>query len=355
MMGADLRAQRELLAVWGLVLLAQAALFVAGPEGFGRSSTRVSYDFGIELVRFGWTTVVAALLVQSDSLVGTTAFWMTCPIPRGLRFTAKLLSAVLWLVVAPVVVMAAVLFWLGMSPLDALAGGGLIGLEQAVILAMGVMAALVTANIGQVVVAGIAGVTLVSVFNLLLLPVLTLAWPSVGDTLRGGQPTVYAVAVITGGLAAAAYQYLTLRAWHTVVLVAWSDVKGFTATTGIAPTGVTTTHGVLKVQVPSEFAQRFSVDAAWLDGAELVLVEPRPLGVLTRPLTIDNFILGGSAERRIPNPNPNPEPKPQVPPATPKPPDKSPGIATLQRGYDAGRAGARRSQEITRHTAFPNP
>jgi len=536
-MWVDVQAQRGLLAVWGCVLLAQAAIFAAGPDGLGGSSARINYDFGIAVVRFGWTIIVAALLVQSDVLVGTTAFWMTRPIPRTVLLTAKLFSAALWFVAIPIAVMAVVLLQLGMSPLDAFAGGGMIGLEQAVILAMAVMAALVTANIGQLVVAGIAGVTLVSVFNGLLLPVLTLAWPSVGDTLRGVQPTVYAVAVIAGGLVVAAYQYVTLRAWHSVVMVAcamflataltrlwpappvlptigpvpesamstsavsmtasslapriedtgrivqgkrviskrvgveirstghppgvyfwpvavdteirfptlapiqwsgpstplrgerasrvddedkrwrsirlalgdvdlvtprgWIDfasiadileaefhahtfmpgqlktditmiayryevtavaplragvgfsrsgragrilsvtslnlgarielrqtsldapprpgsggvgtswyilrnrarrqalplvqkaISRFTGTVGIAATGVTATRWVLEVQIPPEFEQRFTVDAAWLDGAELVLVEPRPLGVLTRSLVIDNFILAG--------------------------------------------------------------
>ena len=539
-MWVDVRAQRGLLAVWGFVLLAQAVLFAAGPEGFARgfarSPARGNYDVGIAMFRLGWTIIVAALLVQSDSLVATTAFWMTRPIPRAVLFTAKLLSAVLWFVAIPIAVMAAVLLQLGMGPLDAFAGAGLIGLEQAVILSMAIMAALVTANIGQLVVAGIAGVTLVAVFNGLLLPVLTLAWPSVGETLSGGQPTVYAVAVIAGGLAVAAYQYLTLRAWHSVamvacamflatalarlwpappvvpaigpvpesvmstsavsldistlapriadavrmsqgkperlkkiqiettsaghppgiyfwpvvvstdirfpslspiqwsgpstltqvgsastdreegqpwrsihlalgdvdlltprplvyltpiadvpeaafrahtstpgrlktditmvayryevtavaplkagvgfgragragrilsvtsvnpgvrielretfmdgpprlghsglglsryvlrnstrrqaVLLAWRDFRKFTGTIGIAATVVTTTRGVLEVEIPPESAQRFSVDAAWLDDAELVLVEPQPLGVLTRSLVIDHFILG---------------------------------------------------------------
>jgi hypothetical protein len=219
-MGVDLRAQRELLAVWGLVLLAQAALFAAGPDEANRSPVRVYHDFSIIIVRFCWTIIVAARLIQSDCLVGTTAFWITRPIPRGGLFAAKMLSAATWLVAVPAVVMAAELFWLGMRPLDALAGGGCVGFEQAVILAMAVMAALVTANIGQLVVAAIAGVTLVFVFNFLVLPVLALAWPSVGDVVRGGGPTVCGIAVIAGGLAAAAYQYLTLRAWHTVVLVA---------------------------------------------------------------------------------------------------------------------------------------
>ncbi|MEI6246782.1 MAG: hypothetical protein WCQ64_17280 [Acidobacteriota bacterium] len=69
-MCVDFRAQRWMLAAWGGILLAQAWLFAAGPDRFGSAPSRIDYDFGIAVVRFGWTGVLAALLVQSDSLVG---------------------------------------------------------------------------------------------------------------------------------------------------------------------------------------------------------------------------------------------------------------------------------------------
>ncbi|MEI6668162.1 MAG: hypothetical protein WCP29_08395 [Acidobacteriota bacterium] len=543
LMWVDIKAHRALLAVWAIVLLVQTALFVQGPGDSGRFVSSVSYDIGIAIVRFGWTIVVTALLIQSDSLLGTTAFWRTRPIPRAALLTAKLLSASLWFVAAPVVVVGAMLLRLGMRPFDAATGGGLVGVEQAVIVSMTVMAALVTVNLGQLVVAGIAGVTVVAVFNGLLLPVVALAWPAVGSSLSGGQPTVYAIAVVGGGLVVATYHYLTLRSWHSValataamflataltrlwpaapvvppigpvpesvlptsaislatsplaprvddvaratgarrsvskrvsveltstghppgiyfwpvmatttmnfvapgallwvgpsvltpgerasrddsegqpwrsihaalgdvdldsprrwiyftsvaelpddvfrargipaqfktdltmvayryevtavvplkanaafsapglasrivsvvvvnagarielhetilegalplghsgfgaswyvlrnnarhqaVLMMWRDFKRFSATVGIAATGVATTRRVMEVDMPPEFARRITIDAAWLDQAELVLVEPRPLGLLTRSLTIDNAARNGTAGRLSP-------------------------------------------------------
>ena len=226
----DLRARRRELALWALVLLAQAALLIIGPGTEPTTRSSVSYDLGILIVRFGLTIVLAALLVQSDGLVGTTSFWMSRPIPRGLLFTAKLASAVLWLVLGPVAVMWAALAWLGLGPTDALRGAWMIGLEQAVILSMAGMAAIVTANVGQLIVAGIAGVTLVSTYNGLILPSLTLAWPSVGATLSSYQPTVYITTVIACGLAITAYQYLRLRAWHSVVFIAVAMLLATTLT-----------------------------------------------------------------------------------------------------------------------------
>lgn len=236
-MWVDVLAQHGMLVAWGVMLLAQAALIVVGPAavhptplGSLSLDRGISLDFGILVIRFCWTVLVAALLIQSDCLVGTTAFWMTRPVPRQVLFAAKLLSAILWFVVVPIVVMAGALLWAGMGPLDALAGGGWIGLEQAVILAMAIMAALVTANVGQLVVAGIAGVTVVAAFNGLLLPVLTLAWPSVGGILPGWQPVVYITTVIAGALVVTAYHYFRLRAWHSLVLVAATMLLATTLT-----------------------------------------------------------------------------------------------------------------------------
>jgi len=226
----DLRARRRELALWALVLLAQAALLIIGPGTEPTTRSSVGYDLGILIVRFGLTIVLAALLVQSDGLVGTTASWMSRPIPRGLLFTAKLASAVLWLVLGPVAVMWAALVWLGLGPTDALRGAWVIGLEQAVILSMAGMAAIVTVNVGQLIVAGIAGVTLVTAYNGLILPPLTMAWPSVGITLTSYQPTVYMTTVIVCGVAISAYQYVRLRAWHSVALVACAMLLATTLT-----------------------------------------------------------------------------------------------------------------------------
>jgi hypothetical protein len=83
------------------------------------------------------------------------------------------------------------------------------------------------------------------------------------------------------------------KARRQAVLLKWRENKRVMGTIGIAATGVVSTRGVLELETPSSPAALLDVDAAWLNGAELVIVEPKSLGVLTRQLTIDNFILGG--------------------------------------------------------------
>jgi hypothetical protein len=85
-------------------------------------------------------------------------------------------------------------------------------------------------------------------------------------------------------------------AQRSAVPLMWIPVNRYMGTVGISAAGVTTMRGTLEVEIPPEFAQRFNLDAAWLAGAELVLVEPRPLGVLTLPLTVDNVVLGARPE-----------------------------------------------------------
>jgi hypothetical protein len=215
----DLRAQWLPLGVWAVLLLVHAFMLAVGPEAFGDNPTRISLDYGLLVIRLFVTVLVAGLLVQSDALVGTTAFWMTRPIPRGSLFIAKISSAVAWLVITPMLIMGAVLLYLGLLPRDALLGAMTTGVEQTLVLAMALMAAVVTSNLPQVVVAGIAGVTLVTSLNGLLLPGLVLAWPSLAEALHGWQPAVYATVVIVGAVLVACYQYLTLRAWHAVAMI----------------------------------------------------------------------------------------------------------------------------------------
>jgi len=82
------------------------------------------------------------------------------------------------------------------------------------------------------------------------------------------------------------------KARRQAVLLQWRANEPFTASVGITATWVHATRGLLEVD-SAETGRLFKVDAAWLDGAELLLVEPRPLGVLTRPLIIDNLMLFG--------------------------------------------------------------
>jgi hypothetical protein len=163
---------------------------------------------------------MAVQLVQADRLVGTTAFWLTRPIPRGALLAAKLGVAATLLVGVPIVVDAIVLAGNGLAWLDALgavADGAWIRL--AVVLPVMVLAAM-TGDLAVFVVAAIA--TLAGSL-VLQVAIFRLARPQL---LRSPdvQLSLTAVSVgllVLGSLAALAHQVFTRRtAWTARIALA---------------------------------------------------------------------------------------------------------------------------------------
>lgn len=215
----DFQAQRLVMGAWSAALVIQALIFAISPSSVEFGKPAFSWDMAMFIIKGGLMMAVVSYVVHSDSLVGTQAFWMTRPIPRLTLLASKILPSIGWLVVWPALVTASTLTVLGMGPGDALSGARTVAFEQAVALALILMAAVVTANLAQLVIAGIAGFTIVALLNAFVLPAVTVSWPAIGDELGGWQPAVYAVCIVAGATIVAFYQYLTLRAWHTLVFI----------------------------------------------------------------------------------------------------------------------------------------
>ena len=103
----DLRALRLPRAAWALVLLAQAAAMAIGPglvdpEVAGGFSQGVA-DF-LAGAKLAFAMLLTVLLVQRDSPVGSTAFWLTRPIHPAAMVTSKACSALLVVVIPPALV-----------------------------------------------------------------------------------------------------------------------------------------------------------------------------------------------------------------------------------------------------------
>jgi len=251
----DFRAHRHLLALFAGALVVQTAVLIVGPGPLTGPDTRLSWDIGLLIIRCGLMMAVAAQFVQSDCLVGTQAFWMTRPIRRWTLLVSKLLPAIAWLVVLPAVFMGVTLLALGLSTGDALAGAGVTAFEQSILLAMIFMAAVVTANLAQLIVAGIAGVTSVALLNGVVLPAITLTWPAIGDELGGWQPAVYGAVVLLGATGTVVHQYVTLRAWHSLAIVALTMVLATVATSAsmlLAANVVKLVPGISGGQAPQD-------------------------------------------------------------------------------------------------------
>jgi hypothetical protein len=208
------------IVMFAAAVIGEAVLVVwwpAGPTPIRRSFVLVPWGSILRTLLGG---IVAALCVQSDSLVGTSAFWRTRPISRSTMLLSKTLTVTGLLVVLPGLVAGLVWHVIGLAPADCLAVAGSVMLEQAMVVLLAAMAASVTPNFTYLVIAGVAGVTMVSLFNSVALPMLVTTWPMVGTTLTGFRPAVYLGVLFAIGIPAVVNQFITMREWRTAILVA---------------------------------------------------------------------------------------------------------------------------------------
>ncbi len=160
----DIRALRLPLTAWMLVLLAQAAVMAIGPgvidleARVGGLQTFAGFLAG---ARLAFTILLTVLLVQRDSPVGTTAFWLTRPIPPAAMAASKLCSAALLLVLVPAIVGWILFTALGLPAFDVSDGIWQLILEQVMIVSLAAMGAAITATIPQFAVAAVAAVFII--------------------------------------------------------------------------------------------------------------------------------------------------------------------------------------------------
>jgi len=220
LVGYDLRALRTPLAVWMLVLAAEAALLVAGPGRLGilTVTSGLAYSWGILVIRLALTAILVALVVQRDPLVGTTAFWRTRPIPRPGLLASKIVTVCLLVVLIPWLVMFGVLVGLGVPVPAAARGASTVAAEQAFVAVLALAAAALTASLAHFVIAGFAGLTLVLIF-LAVLRAIAFRGGWVVEVAVGWASGVFAATAAAGAVAAAVHQFLTLRTGRSGAVV----------------------------------------------------------------------------------------------------------------------------------------
>jgi hypothetical protein len=101
----DVRRFRVLLAVWVVLVVANAALEGVWPILAADLATRHTVGLIGNLVwlaRLLLTFVLAALVVQAHPLVGSDAFWTTRPIPPGMLLASKLILLGAMMIAIPV-------------------------------------------------------------------------------------------------------------------------------------------------------------------------------------------------------------------------------------------------------------
>ncbi len=263
-------------------------------------------------VRALLTSVLAGLIVQGDALVGTTAFWRTRPISRGMLFTSKLLALAVTLVVVPAALLAYAWGQSGLLWADALAVGRTIAVDQTMVVLITAMAAVVTASLTHLVIAGVAGVALVTLINGVLLPAIMTTWPFVGGSLFGIRPAWYLGTLFAFGLVAIAHQYLTLREWRTAALVAVAlaaaavpprllagdaDLAAVPVNrTVVDPDAVTLSVVAGSVMAPAESALANPTLGRIVDYSAAITADGLNDGVFLRPLSITGRVEAGGEQ-----------------------------------------------------------
>ena len=259
----DIRALRLPLTAWLALLLAQAAVMAFGPglidpeAPFAAIQSIAGFLSG---ARLAFTILLTVLIVQRDSPVGTTAFWLTRPIQPAAMAASKLISTVLLLAAMPAVVGWLLFTALGLPQGDVLDGVWQFVIEQIMVVGLSAMGAAITATIPQFAVVAVAALLLISMLigqarpfiqDLPALPVAGMATPLAR----------WAVVTVLGTVAVLAYQYSRRRV-----------VSAAAAVTGVLVLGVLS---ALTAGAPFDAGAPAPLRAGVLDpGAVTLDVEP---------------------------------------------------------------------------------
>ena len=227
LMKKDVAYLRYEVAVWLLLVLAQAGLVLYGVDA--RVPERALKTIGNAYWTLRWVLPVViggifvAQLVQCDPLTGTTAFWRTRPISRATLLVTKLTLAVLLLLIVPFLVEVATYLALGMNASDSLGAAWGAMMVRTVLLAPALAIAVVTPDVARFVVSLIillVGMALAQWTMLRFMREVLAVGPEWYSTALGGSRfLVFYALVVISGLAVVIHQYLSLRTIRSIVLI----------------------------------------------------------------------------------------------------------------------------------------
>jgi hypothetical protein len=227
----DLKALRWWFAAWGALLIALVLDYVAWPTPINAPANATAVakawlellgasEVGLPVLRIGLAVLIAALVVQRDSLLGTTARWMTMPISRGQMLTSKLLTGFLTIVLPPTLIAAAAMLLLGLFPGDVVNASWPVATEHATAVLIAFALAAVTATLTHFVMAVAGGFAV----SLLLTTAMTIGpaawWPDASIDVGGWHPTVILAMPLVSAFVVVIHQYLTLKTRRSVVIIA---------------------------------------------------------------------------------------------------------------------------------------
>ena len=224
--GKDLRDLRLLLplAGWWTVSVLQPLLLSVAPR-LPSSPPAFEMMLGVFVAGLAWLlaaldlgllVLIVSQLVQRDSTVGTTAFWLSRPISRARLLAGKSLFLLLAVILPTVAAQFLMLLFNGVTLNDAVRSAPQIFVIQMLVLCVLMMLACLTPNLSRMLFLGIiAAVGLAIVQYTLRLPLLRNGWDR---SLDDSSVIGFSLFLLAVAVAVVCHQYLARRTKRSLIL-----------------------------------------------------------------------------------------------------------------------------------------
>ena len=158
LVACDLRYLRHYLGLWlGLVILQVVLVGYAphlSPLERGHVFSLSSFAWLVAILKFCLMVVIVSQLVQKDSTIGSTAFWLSRPLSRARLLSGKVLFLAVAVILPSLLVEVGLLFLSGVTPHDTLRSVPQILFLTLLAVALLVMLAAVTTSLARMILAG---------------------------------------------------------------------------------------------------------------------------------------------------------------------------------------------------------
>ncbi len=207
---------------------------------------------------FGLLVLIVSQLVQRDSTVGSTAFWLSRPVSGGRLLASKSLLLLL-LVILPVLgAQVLLLLFNGTTLYDAFRSVPQIVVLQLLVISVLMMLACLTANLPRMLYLGIiAAIGSAIVQYTLRLSLLRSRWDS---SLYDSAAIGFSLFLLAVAVTVVCHQYLTRRTKRSLILAS-SVVPGLLLFMSLWPWDFLTTEAPVAILDPEQVAARVEVES----------------------------------------------------------------------------------------------
>ena len=316
--GKDLRDLRLLLPLAGWTVSVLQPLLLSVSPRLPSSPPAIEMMLGVFLAGLAWLlaaldlgllVLIVSQLVQRDSTVGATAFWLSRPISRARLLAGKSLFLLLAVVLPTLAVQFLMLLFNGVTLYDAVRSAPQIVVLQVLVLSALMMLACLTPNLSRMLFLGvIAAVGLAIVQYTLRLPLLRNRWDrSLDDSAVIG----FSLFLLAVAVAVVCHQYLVRRTRRSLILAS-SVFPGMILFLTLWPWDFWPTEfpAARDILDPEQVAARVEVDSLrfhrwtnptgdeWLTLRGDLAVDSSPAGVVAIPAGISAKLFSSSG--RVP-------------------------------------------------------